>query len=165
MSLAFEGGFVMGFSRKGQGATEYLVLLAVVLIIALVSIALLGFFPSLAVDARITQSNIYWRGTTKPFAITDYTFSAGATNGTIVMRNNDATGTMTVTNITGSCSGGIAASTTIGSGGTQNFTLTTCPTGGAAGTLYDYNVTISYTTPNGIATKQIGTKGLVGKFI
>ena len=52
---------MMGFSMKGQGATEYLVLLAVVLIIALVSIALLGFFPSLAIDARITQASLYWR--------------------------------------------------------------------------------------------------------
>jgi len=32
-------------SYIGQGATEYLVLLAVVLIVALVSVALLGFFP------------------------------------------------------------------------------------------------------------------------
>ena len=40
----------------GQGATEYLVLLAVVLIVALVSVALLGFFPGMASDAQATQS-------------------------------------------------------------------------------------------------------------
>ena len=45
----------------GQGATEYLVLLAVVLIVALVSVALLGFFPGMASDAQITQSQIYWK--------------------------------------------------------------------------------------------------------
>jgi len=45
-----------------QGATEYLVLLAVVLIVALVSVALLGFFPGMASDARMTQSQTYWRG-------------------------------------------------------------------------------------------------------
>ena len=45
----------------GQGATEYLVLLAVVLIVALVSVALLGFFPGMASDAQITQSQMYWR--------------------------------------------------------------------------------------------------------
>lgn len=44
-----------------QGATEYLVLLAVVLIVALVSVALLGFFPGMASDAQITQSQAYWR--------------------------------------------------------------------------------------------------------
>jgi len=45
----------------GQGATEYLVLLAVVLIVALVSVALLGFFPGMASDAQITQSQAYWQ--------------------------------------------------------------------------------------------------------
>jgi len=46
---------------RAQGATEYLVLLAVVLIVALVSVALLGFFPGMASDAQITQSQTYWR--------------------------------------------------------------------------------------------------------
>ena len=44
---------------KAQGATEYLVLLAVVLIVALVSVALLGFFPGMASDAKLTQSETY----------------------------------------------------------------------------------------------------------
>ena len=46
---------------RAQGATEYLVLLAVVLIVALVSVALLGFFPGMAADAQITQSQMYWQ--------------------------------------------------------------------------------------------------------
>ena len=53
---------------KGQGATEYLVLLAVVLIVALVSVALLGFFPGMASDAQITQSQMYWQSAA-PIAI------------------------------------------------------------------------------------------------
>ena len=52
----------------GQGATEYLVLLAVVLIIALVSVALLGFFPGMASDAQHTQSEMYLQSAT-PIAI------------------------------------------------------------------------------------------------
>ncbi len=55
---------------KGQGATEYLVLLAVVLIIALVSIALLGFFPGTASDSQIAESQIYWKSAS-PLAIVD----------------------------------------------------------------------------------------------
>jgi len=55
---------------RAQGATEYLVLLAVVLIVALVSVALLGFFPGMASDAQITQSQAYWRSAT-PIAIMD----------------------------------------------------------------------------------------------
>ena len=55
---------------RGQGATEYLVLLAVVLIVALVSVALLGFFPGMASDSQITQSKAYWQSTT-PIAIVE----------------------------------------------------------------------------------------------
>ena len=53
---------------RAQGATEYLVLLAVVLIVALVSVALLGFFPGMASDAQVTQSNAYWQSQT-PIAV------------------------------------------------------------------------------------------------
>jgi len=54
----------------GQGATEYLVLLAVVLIVALVSVALLGFFPGMASDAQQTQSKTYWQSA-QPISITE----------------------------------------------------------------------------------------------
>ncbi len=60
---------------QGQGATEYLVLLAVVLIVALVSVALLGFFPGMASDAQITQSQTYWRSAS-PIAVTEWAASA-----------------------------------------------------------------------------------------
>ena len=92
----------MKFNGKGQGATEYLVLLAVVLIIALVSIALLGFFPGIASDAKITQSKSYWSSQT-PFAIVENAVTGGASgtfvNGSIILRNNDASGTMTVNSV------------------------------------------------------------------
>jgi len=58
-------------TRLGQGATEYLVLLAVVLIVALVSVALLGFFPGMASDAQRTQSETYWKSAS-PIAITEW---------------------------------------------------------------------------------------------
>jgi len=57
-------------ARLGQGATEYLVLLAVVLIVALVSVALLGFFPGMASESRIAQSEIYWKSAS-PIAIVE----------------------------------------------------------------------------------------------
>ena len=80
---------------KGQGATEYLVLLAVVLIVALVSVALLGFFPSMASDAQIAQSQMYWRSAT-PLAVIDagtryYTDGGGNLSCiNIVIRNTGA---------------------------------------------------------------------------
>jgi len=56
---------------RAQGATEYLILLAVVLIVALMSVALLGFFPGMASDAQITQSQMYWQSAT-PIAIIEW---------------------------------------------------------------------------------------------
>jgi hypothetical protein len=56
---------------KAQGSTEYLVLLAVVLIIALVSLALLSFFPGTSLDAKLTQSKMYW-SSASPIAIVDW---------------------------------------------------------------------------------------------
>ena len=75
---------------KAQGATEYLVLLAVVLIVALVSVALLGFFPGMASDAQMTQSKAYW-SSASPIAITDvggrFIRSNGGIYGYIFFRN------------------------------------------------------------------------------
>jgi hypothetical protein len=45
-------------------------LLAVVLIVALVSVALLGSFPGMASDAQITQSQMYWQSAS-PIAVTE----------------------------------------------------------------------------------------------
>jgi len=65
---------------RAQGATEYLVLLAVVLIVALVSVALLGFFPGMASDAQMTQSKAYW-SSASPIAIIETDATLATTNG------------------------------------------------------------------------------------
>ena len=77
---------------RAQGATEYLVLLAVVLIVALVSVALLGFFPGMASDAQITQSQAYWKGA-QPISITEWDakyYSATITTPYLRVRNSGA---------------------------------------------------------------------------
>jgi hypothetical protein len=67
-------------TQLGQGATEYLVLLAVVLIVALVSVALLGFFPGMASDAQLTQTQTYWKSA-QPIAIIEMdAIASGATS-------------------------------------------------------------------------------------
>jgi len=78
-------------NMKGQGATEYLVLLAVVLIVALVSVALLGFFPGMALDAQITQSQAYWKSAS-PISIIDggAISSSGSTYMYLRIRNTGA---------------------------------------------------------------------------
>ena len=57
--------------RRGQGATEYLVILGAVLLVALVIVSLLGWFPSLGGATKEQQSKAYWTSAS-PFAITTY---------------------------------------------------------------------------------------------
>jgi len=159
----------MGILIKGQGATEYLVLLAVVLIIALVSIALLSFFPGLASDAKITQSASYWQGEARPFAIIEHSLTTSGTL-TLVLQNKEASGTLSLTNITLSgagISGGSMSpsSATFAPGESRTITISNITLSSAsAGTIYEINLNISYTTPNSISAKQYGAKPIMGKF-
>ncbi|MFA5929501.1 MAG: hypothetical protein WC861_01330 [Candidatus Micrarchaeia archaeon] len=157
----------MGIFR-GQGATEYLVLLAVVLIVALVSVALLGFFPGMASDARITQSQSYWRGQARPFAILDAKMDAGLATGSLSVQNMEATGPYTITEMkigsTTNLTGLTGTNAVFGAGQVQTIAFTASgSTCGSAGTVYDYNVTITYNSPSLTGLKQYGTKNLVGK--
>jgi hypothetical protein len=151
----------MGIIR-GQGATEYLVLLAVVLIVALVSVALLGFFPGMASDARIAQSQSYWRGQARPFAILENS-CATTGNCTLSIQNMEANGPYTITNF-GINLGANTTSTVFAAGETKVMTVSIGTTG-TAGAVYDYNVSITYTTPNSVSSKQYGTKNMIGKFV
>ena len=152
----------MGFRFRGQGATEYLVLLAVVLIIALVSIALLGFFPGMASDARITQSNSYWRGEARPFAILEHMVAGSTGAGSFVLQNYEAPGTLTVSNFSvGNAS--YTTTTTFAPGETKTVNVSGMATS-AAGQIYDLAIVITYTSQNGITSKQYGSKNVIGKY-
>jgi len=81
-------------TMRAQGATEYLVLLAVVLIVALVSVALLGFFPGMASDAQMTQSKAYW-SSASPISIVEmdavyYPVAGSLTTPYLRIRNSGA---------------------------------------------------------------------------
>src|SRR3989338_1527646 len=67
---------------RGQGATEYLIILGVVLFIALLAVFILGFFPETAQDVTLTESQLYWQGQAKPIRIN----GAVAGNGTLCGR-------------------------------------------------------------------------------
>jgi len=61
-----------------QGATEYLVVLSVVLIIGLVSVSLLGFFPGTAKDATSNAAAAYWQGAALPFRVVEVSQTNGS---------------------------------------------------------------------------------------
>ncbi len=96
-------------NKKGQGSTEYLVILAVVLIVALVAVALLGFFPGLATDSQESQSEAYWTGTATPFKIME---SKGTANTLTVILQNSNSKKLTLTTFSAN-----GANATIGTNG------------------------------------------------
>ncbi|MFA5183500.1 MAG: hypothetical protein WC405_19480 [Syntrophales bacterium] len=164
-SVGLRLGAIAG-TLRGQGATEYLVLLAVVLIVALVSISLLGFFPGMASDAKITQSQSYWRGEARPFAILEHTVAGSTGVATIVIQNVDAMGTYTMTNLTINASKWNTTSTPFAPGEVKNLRFTgsqVLPTG-TSGDTYDFPVIITYTSPNNLVMKQHGAKNIMGKY-
>ncbi len=170
-------------SIKGQGATEYLILLAVVLVIAIVVVALLGFFPGTATDARMAQSKAYWDGIASPLQISEtqplFTGATGSicTNatarGTRMAISNVYTSQITITSIAignssaqssaSFCIPGAAPSTvTIDPGGSALVDVVTGANycGGANGSLGEYYVKFTYSTPYLPGQTELGSKPL-----
>lgn len=152
--------------KKGQGATEYLVLLAVVLIVAMVAIALLGFFPGLAGDAKIAQSDAYWRGTARPFAILEHSLATD-NNITLVVQNTEADQRqLTNVSIGGSgYAGNLLNATYFSAGEKHKFVLNLSGTACTSGNTYELYVNFTYNTADNsiVGQKQYGEKTLVGK--
>lgn len=153
--------------KKGQGATEYLVLLAVVMVIALVVIALLGFFPGLAGDAKMTQSASYWSSEASPFSVQEQAVQGSTGQVSLVMENMDASGTSTITNISmatadGSCSN--ATMQSFGSGQTITMYCTNGNLSGAPGSTYSMDLNITYKTPYGLTKVEYGSTPIIGKY-
>ncbi|MFA6329358.1 MAG: hypothetical protein WCX64_01580 [Candidatus Micrarchaeia archaeon] len=73
---------------KGQGATEYLVILGAVLLVAMVIIALLGWFPQVGGPSREKESQSYWK-TATPFSITTVQLGNGTALLMVANRGSD----------------------------------------------------------------------------
>jgi type 1 fimbria pilin len=135
----------------------------------MVAIALLGFFPGLSGDTKKAQSDTYWRGSARPFAITGASCSGGSAQAPKLMIQNLDTNTkvlnISLTDGTVNLSNrsqtrvlaGESVSITLHNG-ESTFGLPTLK----SGKTYEFNVTITYNTTNGIQNAvQRGTKPLV----
>gem|GEM_PF-2596637 len=74
---------------QGQGATEYLVVLSVVLIIGLVSVSLLSYFPGTAKDTSSNAAKTYWQGAARPLHVVEST-QTGSSTYSLVLENAEA---------------------------------------------------------------------------
>jgi len=146
--------------KKGQVSTEYLVILAVVLVIALVVVYLVGGFSGLGAGSLETQSKNYW-GSTSPFAIKVY--KVAGTEMALEIQNNDLD-RLTITDVSVDGTSVFSNSTEFTSGETQVLLGTLNASCGTAGEPYTYDsVVITYNKGSLTGIKQSGTKPLVGK--
>lgn len=148
--------------RKGQGAAEYLILLAIVLVIVLIGIVLLGGFTTGSGDSKNAESRMYWSGSVRPFAINDWAQSGNTVYITLANRENDrlVLRQMVVGNVTAD----FGAGWVVGPGSNKNISVT----GLQACNLnsydsFSYNVSIYYDTESISNRSEIGIKPLAGK--
>ncbi len=145
---------------KGQVSTEYLIILAVVLVVALVVVFLVGGFAGLGAASLETQSKNHWAGTS-PFSIK--TFKASGTSMELEMTNNDLE-RLTLTDVSFGNTSIFSTATVFDSGETIAITGTLAADCGSAGDPYQYpDVIITYTKGGVTDLKQVGAKPLVGK--
>jgi len=144
--------------KKGQASIEYLVILAVVIIVALVVVAVLGGFIDIGRGSSLQAAKTYWRGA--EIGLMDWKISG--TTATLVVRNNqDYKIKITNATITG-LAGATYAGSTIPPGGTATLTATvpSC----TAGTSYSYTIAFYYNnTEQGINDKVFtGARAIEG---
>ncbi len=83
--------------KRGQAATEYMIILAVVIIIALIVVGVMGGIPGIGSGAKTKASAAYW--SQADIAIVAYSVtSASPQTMTLKLRNN-LRSTITITNV------------------------------------------------------------------
>ena len=126
------------FNKKAQGATEYLIVLAVVIIIGLIVIGVMRNVPASGASASIRASKAYWESA--DIGITDY--AVDGTGLTLFVRNNFARN-IKITDIKFDDVSVYTTDETLKAGEILQLTSTseTC----TAGRQYLYDVKITYT--------------------
>ncbi len=145
--------------KKGQVSTEYLVILAVVLVIALAVVYLVSQGSGTESTTLETQSHAYWRGV-QPLALLDYSVSGTAL--TLELQNTGG-GVVTLTQISGTDIPASAMNLRFAPGQTRVISATLSSSCGATGTQYIYeNVSFTYNIGQITGKTFVGAKPLAG---
>ena len=152
--------------KKGQATIEYLVLVAVAIIIALVIFGFLGWIPGMAGTLRERQAKMYW-SSAYPIAIKDYKVtSAGAT----FLLENIGDDSVKLLNMTVELTNGTLVNAAFvpsgykliqGEAKTYNVTTIVC----TAGSDYELsNVSMTYDVVKGISGQtESGDRPIIGR--
>jgi len=146
--------------KKGQVSTEYLVILAIVLVVALVVVYLVGGFAGMGVGTMETQSMQAW-GTAAPFAITSW--QQAGTSLQLEIQNNDVD-QLILSGISMDGASVYSTNTTFTSGEKKVVTVTTATTCGTAGVAFSHeNVVLTYNKGSIAGKTETGIRPIVGK--
>lgn len=127
--------------KKAQGATEYLIILAIVIIIALIVVGAMGGIPGIGTGARQRASASFWQ--TADIAIPSYAVEASDDDMALTLRNNLRN---TITSISGTVNSvALSCSQTSLSAGQETSCTVTDVTTCDAGDAYSFDVSITYT--------------------
>ena len=144
---------------KGQVSTEFLVIMAIGLVIALVLVYLLGGFAGMGAGTMQTQSMQAW-GTAAPLAMTGWT-----QNGTLLQLQiqNNALNQVILTKISMDGAPVYSIGTAFTSGQVQTINVTVAGACGATGAPFSHsNVTFIY-SENSITNQiELGPQPVVG---
>ena len=152
--------------KKGQATIEYLVLLAVAIIIALVIFAFMGWIPGFAGSLKERQVKLYW-ASQFPIQIRDYKVSNAT--GMYIQLQNVGDSKIEILNMTGGFlndttpdPSGVDARLSAGETKIFHFDGITCPT---PGLVYELeNISFGYNVIGGIQGMiESGDRELVGK--
>lgn len=130
-----------GHGRLAQASTEYLVIIAVVLVLALVILGLMGGFPSFSYNAQAGDSARYWSSSASPIAIVDFKQTGSALS---LRVENRASLAVSLNSLTLTAAGSYAASglpLSLPPGGAATLNLTTEPCSGHQSISYGVNIT------------------------
>jgi uncharacterized protein (UPF0333 family) len=146
--------------KKGQVSTEYLVILAIVLVVALVVVYLVGGFAGMGAGTMETQSQQAW-GTAAPFSIT--ILKQSGTTLQMELQNNDVD-TLMLTDIYMDSASVFSGNTSFSSGEKKVVNATIATPCGAVGSAFSHkDVVITYNKGPIAGKTEVGSKPLIGK--
>ncbi len=86
------------FQKRGQTATEYMIILAIVIVIALIAASILGVLPGMGSTTRGRSAEAYWNSA--EIGVVSYSIANdGAADDAYLMLRNNEKETITITDV------------------------------------------------------------------
>jgi len=150
-------------TMRGQGATEYMILLGAVLIIGLAVVSLLSFSSSTSKGISQSESQLYWQGSANPIRVIEAK-AVGADRYLVVENANSEAITIDSIAISGATPSSWSGQVTLSSGGRSTITAKMSDSQAfgcyEAGKIVSESLKFYYSTPYLSGKVQTGQKDM-----